>query len=161
MNTFFCLLLVQAQAAQQQPPPLPMVPYKPSADCTYSQLVNRIQGAQQQKQQQQVVVEDKVTEQQTSAQQQQQQQQYYQYYYATQQQYYEYYKQMMQYQGGGSEFSMENLQGNSNLIFNDLIIIIFFSIDSVHVEQFKRSKFRSKPTQSIYCILHAIYATNT
>lgn len=102
IGCFFCLLSVQGQDVQQQPP-LPTVAYKRSADCTYSQLVNRIQ-ARQLKQEEPTTATATTTNNYE-----QQQQQYYQYYYATQQQqYYEYYKQMMQYQGG--EFSMENLQ---------------------------------------------------
>lgn len=91
------------QTATAVAPPLPTVAYKPSADCTYSQLVNRIQGAQQKQ-------EDKNNSSATIDQQ-QQMQQYYQYYYATQ--YYEYYKQMMQQYPAG--FSMENLQGKIHL----------------------------------------------
>ncbi|CAH0549074.1 unnamed protein product [Brassicogethes aeneus] len=91
-------------ASKTQPePPLPAppaIPYKPSANCAYSQLVNRIQGndpatapplppaaAADQKPSAQM---------QSFAQLPYEQQQYYQYYYTSQ--YYEYYKQLAQYQ---------------------------------------------------------------
>ncbi|KAF2893982.1 hypothetical protein ILUMI_12190 [Ignelater luminosus] len=73
---------------------MPTVTYKPSADCTYSQLVNRIQGTQSESatppQPLPEVTQTPVIY--------EQQQYYQQYYYAAQ--YYEYYKQMaQQFQG--------------------------------------------------------------
>ncbi|XP_018577748.1 splicing factor, suppressor of white-apricot homolog [Anoplophora glabripennis] len=86
-------------ATQQPEPPttiaIPQVPYKPSANCTYSQLVSRIQGNQCD----QVQDAEKTAGPATNfAQMTYEQQQYYQYYYA--QQYYEYYKQMALFQQG-------------------------------------------------------------
>lgn len=85
---------MQAPAAA----PLPQIPYKPSADCAYSQLVNRIQGNQ---------VETPAGGKQASQLTYEQQQQYYQYYYTLQ--YYEYYKQVVQYQ---AQNLGENGEGN-------------------------------------------------
>uniref|UniRef100_A0A6P7FMQ2 Protein suppressor of white apricot-like n=1 Tax=Diabrotica virgifera virgifera TaxID=50390 RepID=A0A6P7FMQ2_DIAVI len=69
---------------------IPQIPYKPSVNCAYSQLVNRIQGNQAENQETQKIPE---YEQMTY-----EQQQYYQYYYV--QQYLEYYKQLaLHYQG--------------------------------------------------------------
>ncbi|CAG9833994.1 unnamed protein product [Diabrotica balteata] len=69
---------------------IPQIPYKPSVNCAYSQLVNRIQGNQAETQETQKIPE---YEQMTY-----EQQQYYQYYYV--QQYLEYYKQLaLHYQG--------------------------------------------------------------
>lgn len=85
MRSFVCVQVPTATLT------IPTVVYRPSADCHYSQLVNRIQGTQ---------FVDKtdvppppppppnIYD--------QQQQQYYQYYYMLQ--CYEYYKQMLQYQ---------------------------------------------------------------
>ncbi|EFA12338.2 Protein suppressor of white apricot-like Protein [Tribolium castaneum] len=67
---------------------IPTIPYKPSANCSYSQLVNRIQGNSQS--------EGAKPPEMTYD-----QQQYYQYYYAAQ--YYEYYKQLAQYQQGNGQ----------------------------------------------------------
>ncbi|KAJ8982201.1 hypothetical protein NQ317_013503 [Molorchus minor] len=71
--------------------PVPQVPYKPSANCAYSQLVSRIQGTPAEP-----TPEPETA--QTFAQMTYEQQQYYQYYYA--QQYYEYYKQVALFQQG-------------------------------------------------------------
>ncbi|RZB39274.1 suppressor of white apricot [Asbolus verrucosus] len=73
---------------------IPSIPYKPSANCSYSQLVNRIQGNSQSDTSQ--VEASKPPE--ALAQMTYEQQQYYQYYYTAQ--YYEYYKQLAQYQQG-------------------------------------------------------------
>ncbi|KAF5281900.1 hypothetical protein FQR65_LT14484 [Abscondita terminalis] len=75
------LLTTTLQSAP--PPPLPAVPYKPSADCKYSQLVNRIQGVQTESVPSPPQPPDINYD-----------QYYQQYYYAAQ--YYEYYKQMTQ-----------------------------------------------------------------
>lgn len=75
-------------------PTIPTITYKPTADCAYSQLVNRIQGSQTDN----AAIQNKNENEQNPAQNhvnyEQQQQQYYQYYYAMQ--YYEYYKQLVQ-----------------------------------------------------------------
>lgn len=83
----------------QAPPPsvMPSVPYKPSADCAYSQLVNRIQGVQPEAKQENVTASLSY------------EQQYYQYQYAAQ--YYEYYKQMAQYQAGTAQGNGDYSQG--------------------------------------------------
>lgn len=86
-------------------PPLPTVPYRPTADCAYSQLVNRIQGSQGEQGGFNKMEGGQNVPQMTY----EQQQQYYQYYYTAQ--YYEYYKQMMQYQNQGGEIAGENQQG--------------------------------------------------
>uniref|UniRef100_A0A1Y1KDW5 SURP motif domain-containing protein n=2 Tax=Photinus pyralis TaxID=7054 RepID=A0A1Y1KDW5_PHOPY len=93
-----------AASVQPAPPPLPTVPYKPSADCKYSQLVNRIQGTQT----------DSLTPPPqhpppdlSQGQMTYDQQQYYQQYYYIAQ-YYEYYKQMaQQFQGHNTEVSSD------------------------------------------------------
>ncbi|XP_074026879.1 suppressor of white-apricot isoform X2 [Leptinotarsa decemlineata] len=74
---------------------VPQIPYKPSVNCAYSQLVNRIQGSKVENQDYSNSTTMTISdfEQMTY-----EQQQYYQYYYA--QQYYEYYKQMAMYQQG-------------------------------------------------------------
>lgn len=75
---------------------IPTVPYKPTADCAYSQLVNRIQGSQvdgaggPSLQNKNEAEENPQAHNQLSY----EQQQYYQYYYTVQ--YYEYYKQLVQ-----------------------------------------------------------------
>ncbi|XP_044261622.1 protein suppressor of white apricot [Tribolium madens] len=71
---------------------IPTIPYKPSANCSYSQLVNRIQGNTQ-------------SESAKPPEMTYDQQQYYQYYYAAQ--YYEYYKQMAQYQQGNGQANIQ------------------------------------------------------
>lgn len=78
---------------------IPSVPYKPSVNCAYSQLVNRIQGTQQDSAAEQAHAQPPLplqTPQNFSQMTAEQQQQYYHYYYAAQ--YYEYYKQLAQYQ---------------------------------------------------------------
>ncbi|KAJ8928908.1 hypothetical protein NQ314_018479 [Rhamnusium bicolor] len=83
---------------QPEPPtaiPIPQISYKPSANCTYSQLVNRIQGNQSEAT---LEVTKPTGVVQNLAQLTYEQQQYFQYYYA--QQYYEYYKQLALFQQG-------------------------------------------------------------
>ncbi|KRT80374.1 hypothetical protein AMK59_8728, partial [Oryctes borbonicus] len=80
-------------------PTIPTVIYKPTADCAYSQLVNRIQGSQVDGAGVATIQTNKsdgdVSPQaQNQLSYEQQQQQYYQYYYTMQ--YYEYYKQLVQ-----------------------------------------------------------------
>lgn len=90
--------------AVQSAPPLPAVPYKPSADCKYSQLVNRIQGTQNESTPSppQPPVDVPMTY---------EQQYYQQYYYAAQ--YYEYYKQMtQQFHGHSSEVPIDTKDSN-------------------------------------------------
>ncbi|XP_056633487.1 splicing factor, suppressor of white-apricot homolog isoform X1 [Diorhabda sublineata] len=69
---------------------IPQIPYKPSVNCAYSQLVNRIQGNQAETQETPKMPD--------YAQMTYEQQQYYQYYYV--QQYFEYYKQLALHQQG-------------------------------------------------------------
>lgn len=96
-----------------QVPTAPQISYKPSADCAYSQLVNRIQGNQNDNstalKSTLTAPTTAVTPTTTTANQMTyEQQQYYQYYYTMQ--YYEYYKQMSQYQGQNFPQS-ENTEG--------------------------------------------------
>lgn len=86
-------------------PSVPTVTYKPTADCSYSQLVNRIQGSQLDGMaQNKSETETGLTQNANQLSYEQQQQQYYQYYYAMQ--YYEYYKQLVQqfHNMGGKRF---------------------------------------------------------
>ncbi|XP_063930077.1 splicing factor, suppressor of white-apricot homolog isoform X2 [Zophobas morio] len=76
---------------------IPTIPYKPSANCSYSQLVNRIQGSNQTDTAQAEAAKPPEAFTQMTY----EQQQYYQYYYTTQ--YYEYYKQLAQYQQGNGQ----------------------------------------------------------
>jgi hypothetical protein len=93
-------LLSASSQPDVQTSSIPSIPYKPSANCSYSQLVNRIQGSNQTEATQAEATKPP----EAFAQMTYEQQQYYQYYYAAQ--YYEYYKQLAQYQQG-------NGQGNS------------------------------------------------
>ena len=111
---------------KQAPPPLPMVPYKPSADCKYSQLVNRIQGTQSESLTPPPPYPPPDLTQTTMTY--EQQQYYQQYYYVAQ--YYEYYKQVaQQFQGQNSEISHDNkisLEGdtfNQNQIYGTSLSI--------------------------------------
>lgn len=74
---------------------IPQIPYRPSVNCAYSQLVSRIQGSQSDSQERKEAVAEQPTD---YAQMTYEQQQYYQYYYM--QQYYEYCKQLAAYQQG-------------------------------------------------------------
>ena len=116
LSSNWCFIVTQVQSALS----VPVVAYKPTADCSYLQLVNRIQGTHSDVSQVTTksppppplppngppdIAPDLVP---LAADQSQlsyeQQQQYYQYYYAMQ--YYEYYKQMItQYHNLTGEFS--------------------------------------------------------
>ncbi|KAF5301084.1 hypothetical protein FQA39_LY10903 [Lamprigera yunnana] len=90
-------------SVQSAPPPLPTVPYKPSADCKYSQLVNRIQGTHSELTPSPPQPVPDLSQGQMTY---EQQQYYQQYYYARQ--YYEYYKQMsQQFQGHNSDLPQD------------------------------------------------------
>ncbi|KAK5638225.1 hypothetical protein RI129_012520 [Pyrocoelia pectoralis] len=107
------LLATSVQSAP--PPPLPTVPYKPSADCKYSQLVNRIQGTQTESSTPPPPAQPPPDL--TQGQMTYEQQQYYQQYYYIAQ-YYEYYKQMaQQFQGQNAEVSSDSKSWYCKTIF--------------------------------------------
>lgn len=110
---------------------MPQINYKPSADCAYSQLVNRIQGNQTES-----TVGLKTTPLPPStsgSQMTYEQQQYYQYYYTMQ--YYEYYKQMAQYQGQNFSQS-ENSEGNLEFfVITKYVIELFLGLISQQIQE--------------------------
>lgn len=85
---------------------IPTVPFKPSANCAYSQLVNRIQGTHNEAATNNEPSKPSTEAPMNFAQMTYEQQQYYQYYYANQ--YYEYYKHLAQYQQQNSGLSVDN-----------------------------------------------------
>lgn len=100
-------------------PAIPSVSYKPSSNCTYSQLVNRIQGGNNQSSDQACDVSGGKTPD-FYAQMTYEQQQYYQYYYTVQ--YYEYFKQLAQYQQaqGQSQVSDGKLDANAQAYIHQM-----------------------------------------